>query len=146
MIKAMFKPFFKRFFGLFISMVFVSMLAVGLLCCFGSCIINVRDNYQEFVKDYQDTDEMISTGFTSREKLLSISELDEVEKVDTRLVIDCYLNKEEADRTIVARVFSYNEETNTIFKRYPIQSVPARDDKINISVAEKFAMQYFCYL
>ena len=139
MIKAMFKPFFKRFFGLFISMVFVSMLAVGLLCCFGSCIINVRDNYQEFVKDYQDTDEMISTGFTTREKLLSIFELDEVEKVDSRLVIDCYLNKEEADRTIVARVFSYNEETNTIFKRYPIQSVPARDDKINISVAEKFA-------
>ena len=139
MIKAMFKPFFKRFFGLFISMVFVSMLAVGLLCCFGSTIIGVRNNYQEFVKGYQDIDELISTNFTTREKLLSITELEEVEKADARLVVDCYLDKQEADRTIVARVFSFNEETNTIFKRYPIESVEPRNDMINISVAEKFA-------
>ena len=64
MIKAMFKPFFKRFFGLFISMVFVSMLAVGLLCCFGSCIVDVQKNYQDFVSEYQDVDEIISTDFT----------------------------------------------------------------------------------
>lgn len=139
MIRSMFKPFFKRFFGLFISMVFVSMLAVGLLCCFGSCILNVRNNYQEFVKDYQDVDELVSTDFTLRDKLLSVTDLEEVEKADARLVIDCYLYKENADRTIVSRVFSYNEDTNVIFKRYPIKSVPTREDMVNISVSEKFA-------
>ena len=140
MIKAMFKPFFKRFFGLFVSMAFVSMLAVGLLCCFGSSIIDVRNNYQEFVKDYEDIDEMISTGFTTRSKLVSIQEeVEGVEKVDARLVVDCYLDKEDANRTIVARIFSYNETDNVIFKRYPIKSVTPKEDMVNISIAEKFA-------
>ena len=147
MIKAMFGPFFKRFFGLFISMVFVSMLAVGLLCCFGSCIINVRNNYQEFVKDYQNIDEMISTDFTTREKLMSISELEEVEELDSRLVVDCYLLKEtdnkgkplKETRTIVARVFSFNEFEDTLFSRYAIKTATPSTEYINISVAEKFA-------
>ena len=143
MIRTMFKPFFKRFFGLFISMVFVSMLAVGLLSCFGSCIIDVRNNYKEFVRDYQDVDELVSTEFTTREKLLSITELDEVEKADARLVVDCYLRKTKedgnADKTIVARVFSYNEKTNTIFKRYPVKTAPISEEYVNISVTEKYA-------
>ena len=135
----MFKPFFKRFFGLFISMVFVSMLAVGLLCCFGSCIVDVQKNYQDFVSEYQDVDEIISTDFTPRDTLLSVTDLDEVEKADARTVVDCYLYKEGSDRTIVSRVFSYNEESNVIFKRCPIKSVPTRKDMVNVSVAEKFA-------
>ena len=139
MIKAMFKPFFKRFFGLFISMVFVSMLAVGLLSCFGSCIVDVQKNYQDFVSEYQDVDEIISTDFMPRDTLLSVTDLDEVEKADARTVVDCYLYKEGSDRTIVSRVFSYNEESNVIFKRCPIKSVPAKKDMVNISVAEKFA-------
>ena len=143
MIRTMFKPFFKRFFGLFISMVFVSMLAVGLLSCFGSCIIDVRNNYKEFVRDYQDVDELVSTEFTTREKLLSITELDEVEKADARLVVDCYLRKTKedgsTDKTIVARVFSYNEKTNTIFKRYPVKTAPLSEEYVNISVTEKYA-------
>ena len=143
MIRTMFKPFFKRFFGLFISMVFVSMLAVALLSCFGSCIIDVRNNYKEFVRDYQNVDELVSTEFTMREKLLSITELDEVEKADARLVVDCYLRKTKedgsADKTIVARVFSYNEKTNTIFKRYPVKTAPLSEEYVNISVTEKYA-------
>ncbi|MBR6865852.1 MAG: ABC transporter permease [Bacilli bacterium] len=139
MIKAMFKPFFKRFLGLFISMVFVSMLAVTLLCCFGSCIVDTQKNYQDFVSEYEDVDEIISTEFTSRQKLLSITDLEEVEKADARTVVDCYLYKEGSDRTIVSRVFSYNEDSNVIFKRYPIKSVPTRKDMVNVSVAEKFA-------
>ena len=36
MIRMIFKSFFKRFFGLFISMSFVSMLAIGLLIAIGA--------------------------------------------------------------------------------------------------------------
>ena len=76
MIKTMLKPFFKRFFGLFISMAFVSMLAVGLLCCFGSCIVTARNEYQSFVENCEDVDELVSTGFSLREDLLSVSQVD----------------------------------------------------------------------
>ena len=143
MIKTMLKPFFKRFFGLFISMTFVSMLAVGLLCCFGSCIVTARDEYQAFIKNYEDVDELVSTEFSSREKLLSVSQVDGVEKVDARLVVDCYLknpNNPEEDKAKVARIFSFNEEDNNIFKREAIQkSKTPSATYVNISVSEKFA-------
>ena len=147
MIKVMLKPFFKKFFGLFISMVFVSMLSVGLLCCFGSCIVNVRDNYLSFVKECQDMDEQITTDFDLRNNLVeAIKDVEGVERIDARLAIDCYLNKreivdgEEKERAIVARVFSYNND-NTIFKLTDscvIDKVEPSEKYTNISVSEKF--------
>ena len=119
MIKAMLKPFFKKFIGLFISMVFVSMLSVGLLSCFGSCMINVKKEYQNFVAEYQDMDEQITTGFHSRNNLVEIvKSVDGVKEVDARLAIDCYLYKENEDRTIVSRVFTYNQNTKKIIKTF----------------------------
>ena len=140
MIKTMIKPFFKKFIGLFISMVFVSMLSVGLLCCFGSCMVNVRKEYVNFVSEYQDMDEQITTGFKSRDTLIeAVKPVDGVKEVDARLAIDCYLYKENEDRTIVTRVFSYNEETNVLFKRYVLNSTTPSTELTNIGVAEKFA-------
>ena len=123
-------------------MVFVSMLAVGLLCCFGSCIVNVRNNYQSFVKDYQDVDELVSTEFSLRKDLLSVSDVEGVNKTDARIVIDCYLRKPSEDKSNkakLARVFSFNEETNTIFKRAVIKEVAPSTTYVNISLSEKFA-------
>ena len=139
MIKTLFKPFFKKHFGLFISMVFVSMLAVGLLCCFGSTIINARNSYQNFVTDYEDIDELVSTNFTTREKLLSVDSLEEVDKVEARLVVDCFLKKENQERAIVARVFSYSNESNQIFKPYPIEETTPHQTLVNVGVSEKYA-------
>ena len=140
MIKAMLKPFFKMFIGLFISMVFVSMLSVGLLSCFGSCMINVKKEYQNFVAEYQDMDEQITTGFHSRNNLVEIvKSVDGVKEVDARLAIDCYLYKENEDRTIVSRVFTYNETTNTLLKRYVLKSIEPNKEMVNIGVSEKFA-------
>lgn len=140
MIKTMFRPFFKRFFGLFCSMVFVSVLAVGLLCCFGSCLIDVKNDYIEFVNNCQNMDVQVNTQITSRDNLLnSLNNIEEIDKVDARLTIDCYLYKEEQERTIVARVFSYNEETNKIFKRITVDSVTPSETTTNICVLEKFA-------
>ena len=140
MIKAMLKPFFKKFIGLFISMVFVSMLSVGLLSCFGSCMINVKKEYQNFVAEYQDMDEQITTGFHSRNNLVEIvKSVDGVKEVDARLAIDCYLYKENEDRTIVSRVFTYNETTNTLLKRYVLKSIEPNKEMVNIGVSEKFA-------
>ena len=139
MIKTLFKPFFKKHLGLFISMVFVSMLAVGLLCCFGSTIINARDSYQSFIAEYEDVDELVSTNFTTRDKLLSINSIEEIDKADARLVVDCFLKKDDQERAIVARVFSYNNENNKIFKPYPLEQMTPHESLVNISVSEKYA-------
>ena len=144
MIKTMLKPFFKRFFGLFISMTFVSLLAVGLLCCFGSCIIDTKNKYQAFVASNQNVDELVSTQFTTRNDLMSlVDNIEEVEDADARLTVDCYLrNPNDAskeERTIVSRVFSYSE-INTLFHTTSISGKAVINESyVNISVAEKFA-------
>ena len=127
MIKTMLRPFFKKFFGLFMSMAFVSMLSVALLCCFGSSIVNTKNEYKEYIEQYQDMDELIATNFVRRDKLLSVGELNEVNKVDARLTVDAYVKK--PDRTIVGRIFTYDDDPNsptknTIFKRHINESVP----------------------
>ena len=139
MIKTLFKPFFKKHLGLFISMVFVSLLAVGLLVCFGSTIINARDSYQDFVTEYEDVDELVSTNFTTRNKLLSVSSLDEIDKAEARLVVDCFLKKNEQERAIVSRVFSYNNENKNIFNVYSLEQTTPHQTLVNIGVSEKFA-------
>ena len=139
MIKTLFKPFFKKHFGLFVSMVFVSMLAVGLLVCFGSTIINARNSYQNFITEYEDVDELVSTNFITREKLLSVSSIEEVDKADARLVMDCFLKKEEQERAIVARVFSCNKESNKLFKPYTLKQTTPHATLVNVAVSEKYA-------
>ena len=154
MLKTMLKPFFKRFLGLFFSMVFVSMLSVALLCCFGSSIVNTKNHYINYVNEYQDMDELVSTQFVRRENLDCLDELtDVIDKYDSRLTVDCYLKR--PNRTLVARVFSYDDDPksefkNQIFKRYVLESTPYATKAINfrgkevdvaanISVCRKFA-------
>ena len=140
MIKVMLKPFFKKFVGLFISMTFVSMLAIALLTCFGSAMSNLRRTYASYVQQYCMIDEQVSIkGFAQRDAMLSVKELEEVEEVDARLTIDCYLKKE--NRTIVARIFSFNEKQNTLFKRHVDKNNKLDNDPnyVDISVTRKFA-------
>lgn len=137
MIKYMFKPFFKKYIGLFLSMVFVSLLSIALLCCFGSAVIDLRRTYKNYLKDYGDVDVQVSTDFTLRDDLLSVKDIEGVNKADARISLDCFLKKE--NRAIVARVFSYNETQNEIFKPYVIDSIEDSKDYINISVCRKFA-------
>lgn len=144
MLKAMFKPFFKKFFGLFISMTFVSLLAIALLSCFGSAMSNLKHTYENYIVEYANLDEQVSIkSFTKRETLLSVKDLEEVQEVDARLTIDCYLKKENLEenksRTIVARIFSFNEKENVLFKRYVTESVTPSTDHVNVSVTSKFA-------
>ena len=65
----MFKPFFKKFIGLFISMSFVSMLAIALLTAFGSTIVNLDKKYTEYLETYGLVDEQLDTSFETREAL-----------------------------------------------------------------------------
>ena len=137
MIKTLLKPFLKKYIGLFISMVFVSMLSVALLCSFGSTIVNVKNNYHSFVRDYENANGIVSFNYTTIDKIEKIKEIEEIETIDTRIVIDTYLKNE--GRTLVGRIFSYRED-DEIFKRYVVEkSNDSGIGAVNISVSRKFA-------
>ena len=75
MIKIMFKPFFKKFVGLFVSMVFISALSIGLLVAFSSTIINLQKTYKDYLNNYENIDGLVKTDFTKREELLALKEV-----------------------------------------------------------------------
>ena len=139
MLKVMLKPFFKRYIGLFISMVFVSSLAISLLCTFGSTIVNLNTTYKSYLNTYGDVDEQISTQFTRRSDVTSyISSVEGVEAADARVTLDAFLQKPDG-RTIVSRIFSFNEKENKVFKRFVVEKIEKSNDFVNISICSKFA-------
>ena len=139
MIKTMLKPFFKKHLGLFISMVVVSSLAIALLCTFGSTIVNLGSSYKSYLNTYGDVDEQISYDYTSRDNILALkNEFVEIEELDARLSIDAYLKKDEG-RPKLARIFSFNENENTIFDRYIVEKIDKSTEYVNISICKKYA-------
>ena len=139
MLKVMLKPFFKRCIGIFISMVLVSSLAISLLCTFGSTIVNLNTTYRSYLNKYGDVDEQITTQFTSRENMLSfVDKVPEVEAADARITLDAFLKKPDG-RTIVSRIFSFNEKENKVFKRYVSKQTEKSTEYLNISICSKFA-------
>ena len=138
MIKTMLRPFFKRFIGLFISMVFVSMLSVALLVSFSSAMTNLKTGYQSYKQNYGAVDALVTTNFSSKDNLPGANEIEGVEAYDTRFSMDCFLKKPDG-RTITSRIFTYDEQNDTVFKRYIIKDGGYKNDAINVSVVRKFA-------
>ena len=138
MIRTMLKPFLKKYIGLFISMVFVSMLSIGLLTSFASTIYNLRTTFKNYLADYGDVDAVVSTKFTQRANLEDITNVDGVETVEYRLSMDTFMKKE-SGRTITARVFTFKDDGTSLFNRYILESTEKSTDKVNVSVVRKFA-------
>ena len=137
----MLKPFFKKFIGLFISMSFVSLLAIALLCTFGSSLVTLKTQYESYLTDYGNFDEQIALTISSRDSVADVlSQVEGVDSYNTRFTLDTFMKKEDSSRTIVARLFTFDED-NTIFKRYVVKHVePSTDpDVINVSFVQKFA-------
>ena len=140
MIKAMLRPIFKRFWGLFVSMAFVSMLSIGLLCAFASAISNLRTSYSSYISSSQNVDAQVTTSFSSKSYLEGIKEVEGVKNVDMRLAIDTILEKNDG-RKITSRLYSFNEETDVIFHRHVIKQIErtTEPNTYNVSVIRKFA-------
>lgn len=140
MIRAYFKPFIKRFFGLFISMAFVSTLAIALLVAFASSITNLMRDYEEYKNNYGAANAVISTNITNKEDFTDLSKTEGLDKYDLRISFDTYLKKEDG-RYITTKISSFNEEKDVVFHRYVYESLPLITDSsfINISVTKNFA-------
>ena len=119
-------------------MSFVSMLAIALLTSFGTNFISLGHTFDDYLHEYGEVDELVSTGFVQRDTFDDITDVEGVSKADKRLTIDAYLKKE--DRAIVTRLFSYNENQNEIFKRYILEGGKKHATRINVSVCRKFAL------
>ncbi len=137
MISTLFKPFLKKHLGIFISMIVVSMLSIALLCSFGSTLLNLSNRTKSYMRDYGNVDEQISTDFVEIQDL-QFEGVEGVEMVDTRIVTDVNLEKTDG-RVISARLCSFQEENDTIFKRYVNQKDENCDKDLRISIATKFA-------
>lgn len=138
MIKIMFKPFFKKYFGLFVSMVFVSMLAIAILCAFASTLANLQKEYKRYISEYQNVDAIFKTNLVKRENLESITQVEGVEKVDFRLTMDSRMQKDDG-RVITSRIYTFNESENVIFKRYVMERIDPKPNAVNASIVRKFA-------
>lgn len=131
-------------------MSFVSMLAIGLLVCFGSTIINLDAKYTQYLNEYGQVDEQISTNLYQREELKKLkTNVQGIKNLDVRFSLDTYLKKSEApgEKTLTARIFSYNEKENEVFKRYVLQHVEPNYEKdendfykyVNAGITRKFS-------
>ncbi len=139
MIRILFKTFFKRFFGLFIAMIFISMLSISLLSGFGSTILNLEKQFKAYLADYEDVDVSAKTKIESREKLTELlNSTNGVEAYDFRLTIDAKM-KLDNDRIITARFYTFNENEDTLFKRYVDDSIEKSTERVNVSLIKKFA-------
>lgn len=139
MIKILFKPFFKKYVGLFISMVFISLLSIALLSSFGSTILNLQKTYKDYLNEYGKIDGVFKTNLTSREDLAGITDVEGVSDVDFRLTLDARLLKND-NRIITSRILTFNETENNIFSRYIMDSCDRKEGEINVSVVRKFAL------
>lgn len=139
MIKLMLKPFLKRYIGLFISMVFVSMLSIALLSAFVSTITNLTASYKSYLSNYESVDAVIKTNLIERSDISGFaSDIHSVKNIDARLTMDAYLKKDDG-RVITSRIYTFNETENKSFRRYILSSIPKSEEKLNVSVIRKFA-------
>ena len=96
MIKRMFWPLIKRFKGLFISMVFVSMLSLGLLMAFTNIYLNLQETYHHYNNTYHAPTVTVTTNFHDmHEDIDNVKKIEGVDKAEYRLTFDCYMKKDD---------------------------------------------------
>lgn len=138
MIKKLLWPMVKRFKGLFISMCFVGMLALGLLMAFTNVYINLQQTYPHYFNEYGAPTVTVQTGFTNYgDYLTDINKMDGVDIAEARISLDCYLKRPDG-RKITTRVHT-TRATSKINKLYTVKEIDIPDNQLWVSVEGTFA-------
>ena len=116
MIKAYLRPLFKRYAGIFASMVAVSMLAISLMVSFLTALNNLSEELVEYRNAYGSADGLVDTSLVSRSSFDGISDLPEVADAEERLVTYCNVQKADA-RVITCRLLTY-KSNDDVYKLY----------------------------
>lgn len=140
MIGTMLKPFFKKFIGPFISMVFVSMLSIGLLTAFASTLRNLGETFRTYLSEYEDVNVVADIGFTSLTKLADLSQVDGVEAVEYRLTMTANMKTADDKHTYTMKLFTFKDDGTSRFNRFVLKTAAEKSaDKVNVSIVRKFA-------
>ena len=129
MIKKMILPLLKKYIGIFISMILVSILSISLLSGEASAIYNLNESYKTYKTDYKSMDIMISTDTFKRDDI-DISIVDGVNEYIYRYTKDLYFgyNNNGNERIIYSRIYTYNDNDplikNLIYYYVMNQQVP----------------------
>ena len=110
MIKKMILPLLKKFIGIFISMIFVSVLAISLLSGEASSIYNLSESYKEYKSYYKSMDIMISTDSFNRGDM-DISNVEGIEEYIYRYTLDIYFGYTNSgkEKIIYSRIYTYTQ-------------------------------------
>jgi hypothetical protein len=139
MIKKMILPLLKKYIGIFISMILVSILSISLLSGEASAIYNLNESYKTYKTDYKSMDIMISTDTFKRDDI-DISIVDGVNEYIYRYTKDLYFgyNNNGNERIIYSRIYTYNDN-DPLIKRCSYSYGSFNNYYLNISLAKAFA-------
>ena len=139
MIKKMLIPLLKKYIGIFISMILVSIFSISLLSGEASSIYNLDKSYKDYKKEYKTMDIMISTDPFNREDV-RLDNIDGVDEYIFRYSLDLYLGyqKNDNERIIYSRIFTYSDG-DSLLKKYSYGKGDYDLNYLNISMSKKYA-------
>lgn len=138
MVKKMLWPMIKRFKGLFISMCFVGMLALGLLMAFTNTYINLQQTYPHYFNEFGAPNVTIQTGFADyTEELTYINNMEDVSVAEARISLDCYLKRPDG-RQLTTRIHT-TRDNSKLNKLYVVKETTIPEGELWVSVEARFA-------
>lgn len=138
MIRLLLRSYIKRFFSIFLALIFISGLSAGLFNSFLSAKEHLVNDPNRFFTEYGYIDEQVSLKLDEREEFNDLYNLEGVSSIDMRLSFDVHLKKSDG-RTINSRLVTYNNGKDEIMKRYIESESPRKEGEFNVAVSNKFA-------
>lgn len=138
MIRLLLGSYIKRFFSIFITLIFISGLSAGVFNAFLSAKDHLSQDPIRFFQEYGYVDEQVSLVLDEREEYADLRDIEGVAAVDMRLSFDVHLLKEDG-RTINSRIITYSDSDDEIMKRHIVEELPRIEDEYNVAVSNKYA-------
>ena len=130
-------PLIKKFKGLFLSMIFVSILAISLVTAFSSSVANLKKGYDEYMNYYDNTTYVLSTNLSLKSDYNDLKNISGIESYSMRLNLIGNIKK--ADNTINnVKLISY-DSSNLQSKKIVREAISKNTLLPNISLTSGFA-------
>lgn len=137
MIKSLVGPIFKKYIKLFISMMLVLSLGIAVFTGLKSSLKTLDVSLEKYINDYKYADMVVMTELTDFDIAQKIEDLNDVYKVDSKLVMDAAL-KVDNDRTISVRAFSFDIKN---WEEFYFWEMNENADYMNVACDYRFAKE-----
>ena len=134
--KTLIIPLIKKFLGLFLSMIFVSILAICLVTAFTSAVYNLKEGHNKYIKEYDNISYFISTDFKEKEEYKDLYNIDGIDSLTMRISLNCFYKRTD-DSISSIKLISYKDNNES--KKYVHKSVKKDINYSNVSIPKTFA-------